>query len=275
MNNIKVSIIIPAYKQEKTILKDIENISRVMSETRWDFEIICVVDGFLDKTFENASMTKDPHIKVFGYESNKGKGYAIRYGMARSEGEIVAFIDAGMDINPNGISLLLEHMIWYDADIIVGSKRHSASKVSYPFIRKIYSFIYQMLVRVLFGLRVKDTQVGLKIFKREVLQKVLPRLIVKRFAFDIEILAVSRYLGFTKIYDGPVEITLDFRNNSSFDPAKLIFNTNIWKMIIDTIAVFYRIRFLKFYDDNSKRLWKYDKELEMRVNTGEIKRDEI
>jgi len=273
-NNMKISIIIPAYKQEKTILKDIENISNVMSHTRWDYEIICVVDGFLDKTFENASKTVDKKIKVVGYEVNKGKGYAVRYGMARSEGEYVAFIDAGMDINPNGISLLLEHMIWYDADVIVGSKRHSASKVVYPFVRKIYSFFYQMLVRILFGLKIKDTQVGLKIFKRKVLQKVLPRLIVKRYAFDIEILAVSRYLGFDKIYDAPVEINFDF-TNTNFNPAKLIFNKNIWLMLIDTIAVFYRMRFMNFYDDNSKRLWVYDKDLEMRINTGELGNNEV
>jgi hypothetical protein len=161
-------------------------------------------------------------------------------------------------------------MIWYDADIIVGSKRHSASKVDYPFIRKVYSFVYQILVRILFGLRIKDTQVGLKIFRKAVLQKVLPRLVVKRYAFDIEILAVSNYLGFKKIFDAPVEINFNFEN-TNFNPAKLIFNANIWKMIVDTLSVFYRMRILKYYDDSSKRLWKYDKELEMRVNTGELK----
>lgn len=267
---MKVSIIVPAYKQEKTILEDLENISNTMAKTRWDYEIICVVDGFLDKTFENASKTKDSKIKVFGYEHNKGKGYAIRYGMARSNGEIIAFIDAGMDINPNGISLILEHMEWYDADIMVGSKRHSASKVNYPFIRKVFSIIYQIMVRVLFNLNVKDTQVGLKIFKRKVLEKVLPRLIVKRFAFDIEILAVARHLGFTRIYDAPVELNLNIFN-SSFKPIQLIFNKNIWSMIIDTLAVFYRMRILKYYDDESTRLWVYDKDLDMRVNTGELK----
>ena len=267
---MKVSIIVPAYKQEKSIQSDLENISNVMSKTRWDYEVICVVDGFLDKTLENASKTKDSKIVVCGYEQNKGKGYAVRFGMARSDGDFIAFIDAGMDINPNGISLILEHMIWYDADIIVASKRHSASKVLYPFIRKIYSFLYQILVRVLFNLRVRDTQVGLKVFKRQVLEKVLPRLMVKKFAFDIEILAVANYLGFSKIYDAPVEIKLDIFN-SSFNPAKVIFNLHIWQMLIDTVAVFYRMRILNYYDDNSKRLWVYDKELEMRVNTGEMK----
>lgn len=266
---MKVSIIVPAYKQEKTILADIENISEVMSHTRWDYEIICVVDGFLDKTFDNASKTKDKKIIVCGYEQNKGKGYAIRYGMAKSNGDLIAFIDAGMDINPNGISLILEHMIWYDADIIVASKRHSASKIYYPFIRKIYSYLYQLLVRILFNLSIRDTQVGLKVFKRKVLEKVLPRLVVKKFAFDIEILSVANYLGFNKIYDAPVEIKLDIFN-SNFNPAKIILNRHVWGMLMDTLAVFYRMRLLKYYDDGSKRNWVYDKELEMRVNTGEM-----
>jgi len=266
-----ISIIVPIYKQEKTIYKDLLNIASSLDSTRWNYEIIAVVDGFLDASFQEAQKITHPKVHLVGYEQNKGKGYAIRYGMARSKGELVAFIDAGMDINPNGISLILEHMEWYDADIIVGSKRHSASKVSYPFIRKVYSLFYQLLTRVLFGLKVKDTQVGLKVFKRNVLEKVLPRLLVKKFAFDIEILAVSKYLGFDKIYDAPVEIKIEFSSNSSFSPYKLIFNKNIWVMISDTLAVFYRLKILKYYDDSSKRQWVYDKELEMRINTGILK----
>jgi len=266
-----ISIIVPIYKQEKTIYKDLSSIYSAMEQTRWDFEIIGVVDGFLDKSFEQAQKLQFPNLKVIGYEENKGKGYAVRYGMAHSKGELIAFIDSGMDINPNGISLILEHMEWYDADIMVGSKRHSASKVKYPFIRKVFSFLYQTLIRILFNLKIRDTQVGLKVFKRKVLEKVLPRLLVKKFAFDIEMLAVSNYLGFNKIYDAPVEISLDFNSQSSFAPAKLIFNKNIWGMVWDTVAVFYRLRILKYYDDSSKRLWIYDKDLEMRINTGELK----
>lgn len=265
-----ISIIVPAYKQQNTILQDLESISNVMSQTRWDYEIICVVDGMLDKTLEKIKSSKDPNIFGYGYEVNKGKGYAIRYGIARSKGDCIVFIDAGMDINPNGISMILEHMEWYDADIMVASKRHLASKVSYPFFRKVLSFGYQILVRILFGLNIRDTQVGLKVFKRKVLEKVLPRLVVKRFAFDIEMLAVSYRLGFRKIFEAPVEIKLDIFN-SSFSLAKILFNKNVWDMFYDTISVFYRIYFMRYYDDSSKRLWVYDKELEMRVNTGELK----
>lgn len=269
--NKLVSIIVPAYKQESTIKKDIKSIHDTMIQTRWDFEILVVVDGFIDKTYEYAQTLKNERIKVFGYETNKGKGYAIRYGMARASGELISFIDSGMDINPNGISMLLEHMEWYDADIIVGSKKHPVSKVKYPFVRKIYSFGYHFLVRMLFGIKVKDTQTGLKVFRREVLEKVLPRLMIKEFAFDIELLATAKHLGFSKIYEAPVYVTIDF-GRSSFSPL-FILDLKIRKMIIDTIAVFYRLKILKFYNDESKRKWVYDKELDMRVNTGKLSND--
>jgi len=264
-----ISIIIPAYRQEKSILKDITNIYDVMSATRWDFELIVVVDGKLDNTFEEAKKLKKSNVIVTGYDTNHGKGYAVRYGMARANGDIISFIDAGMDIDPNGISMLLEHMFWYDADIIVGSKRHPVSRTNYPFLRKLYSFGYHMLCKILFGISLKDTQTGLKIFKRKVLEKVLPRLLVKEFAFDIEVLAVAHHLGFTRIYEAPVKVNWDFKN-TNFN--KLLFmEPYIRRMLIDTIAIFYRLAFLRYYDDDSSRKWIYDKELEMRVNTGELK----
>ena len=259
----------PAHNQEKTIKRDLETICNVMSQTRWEFEIILVDDGSSDKTFSEAKKVTSANVQVFKYARNKGKGYAIRYGMARAKGEYISFIDAGMDINPNGISMLLEHMAWYDADIIVGSKRHPASKVNYPWLRKFYSFGYHLVIKLLFSLNIKDTQTGIKVFKRAVLEKVLPRLLVKQFAFDIEILAVANYLGFTKIFEAPVDITLDF-SKSHFE-ALLFLDKNIRNMLLDTLAVWYRLRLVKYYADKSTRKWIYDKDLEMRVNTGELK----
>lgn len=264
-----VSVIVPCYKQEKTIIKDINNIAKALSQTRWDYEIIVVDDGSPDKTYHKAQQISAEKIKVVGYETNKGKGYAVKYGMARAKGDIIAFIDSGMDINPNSISLLIEHMIWYDSDVIVGSKRHSVSKVTFNLVRRIYSFGYYTLVRLLFGLKVRDTQTGVKVFKRKVLEKVLPRMLVKRFAFDIELLAVAHRLGFTKIHEGPVELKLEFSENSKFKLyAPLFLDRQIRLMLQDTIAVFYRLKILKYYDNGNKRKWVYDKELDMKINTG-------
>lgn len=255
-----LSVIVPAYKQEKTIVKDLLNIESVLKQMRFDYEIICVVDGFADRTFQKAKKVNSSKIRVYGHEQNMGKGYTVRYGMAMAlaKGDYIAFIDAGMDINPRGIAILLEHLLWYDSDVIVGSIRHSASKViGYPLKRKLYSIGYHLFTRILFGLRITDSQRGLKIFKREVLEKVLPRLMVKRFAFDIEMLAVARSLGFKKIHDGPVEMDATKFINSS------IRISSAYDMFIDTLAIFYRLNILHYYDDKNKKKWIGEKELQM------------
>ena len=78
-----------------------------MCQSRWDFEILIVVDGFVDKTYKLAKEMERDVIRVFGYKTNRGKGYAVKYGMARALGDYLAFIDAGLEINPNGISIVL------------------------------------------------------------------------------------------------------------------------------------------------------------------------
>lgn len=226
-----------------------------------DYEIICVVDGFLDKTYEQAQKVKYPKVKVVGYEHNKGKGYAVRFGMVRSQGELVSFLDAGMDISPKGIMMLMAHMEWYNADIIVGSKRHPVSHVNYPLFRHILSIGYHLGVKILFSIPITDTQSGLKIFKREVLEKVLPRLLVKRYAMDIEMLAVAFNLGFRRIYEAPIEVTFDART------SRIKWST-IFKMVWDSLTVFYRLRVLNYYNDRNQRNWVYDPDLQFRVNVG-------
>lgn len=263
-----LSVIVPAYKQEKTIARDLARIKSVLDKLRYPTELICVVDGKVDQTFERALKfsKKYPDVKVIGYDINKGKGHAVRFGMAESSGEVVGFMDAGMDLNPNGLSILLEHFEWYSADVIVGSKRHPASKVEYPWQRRILSIGYQLLVWLLFGLKVRDTQVGMKFFKREVLEKVLPRLLVKKFAFDVEMLAVANCLGFKRIYEAPIDIRLHFGGTSTITSQKFL--RTVLGMLIDTLAVFYRLRILNYYSDSNKRKWKFDPELNFRINVG-------
>lgn len=261
-----ISIIVPCFRQELTIKKDLQRIYEVLQKLRYQSELICVVDGKVDNTFESASQFAKsyPNVKVIGYETNRGKGYAVRFGMAESKGDIVGFMDSGMDINPNGLSLLLEHFEWYNADIIVGSKRHPASKVDYPWQRRVLSVGYQFLGLVLFGLKVRDTQVGMKFFRREVLEKVSPRLLVKRFAFDIEMLAVANYLGYKRIFEAPIDITLRFGGTSTITSQKFL--RTVSAMFLDTLAVFYRLKILNYYSDKNKRKWKFDPELNFRVN---------
>ncbi|OQA93442.1 MAG: Undecaprenyl-phosphate mannosyltransferase [Microgenomates group bacterium ADurb.Bin219] len=251
-----LSVVIPAYLKEKTITQDIERVIEVLDRIRYDYEIVVVVDGREDRTYEEAKKIKSKKVKVISYKKNRGKGYAVRYGMARTRGDLIAFIDAGMEIDPNGISMILEHMEWYNADIIVGSKRHPASQVNYPRSRKIISWLYQLFVRFFTGLNVRDTQAGLKIYKRRVLEAVLPRLAVKRYAFDLEMLAVANHLGFKKIYEAPIKLNYNFTDLTHAGTPKWMLNA-----FIDTLAIIYRLNFLHYYDDKNKKRWYSDPRL--------------
>lgn len=244
MKTKNLSIIVPAYKQEKTIVKDIKLLEKSLSSLHYNYEIIVVVDGFIDKTFQNAKKTKSKNVTILGYEKNKGKGSAIKLGVKEAKGDIIGFIDAGMDLDPSEISIMLDILAWNNADIVVGSKLHPDSKVNYPAARKLLSWGYRSLTHLLFGFKVKDTQVGLKLFKGKVAKDVFSKIIVKKFAFDVEVLAVSYKLGYTKIYEAPVK--LNFRGVSSVT-SKSFWNVIFW-MLWDTAAVFYRLKFLRYYD---------------------------
>lgn len=229
-----LSVIVPAYKKEKIIVSNIKNIEKVLKTIRYLYEIIVVVDGSPDKTYKRAKTIKSNKVRVLTYEKNKGKGYALRYGIKHAKGQLIAFVDAGGEIDPSGLSMLLEHFEWYNADIVVGSKLHPVSIVSYPTSRKILSFGYQWLTKILFGLKIRDTQAGMKIYKRDVLLKLLPKLKIDRYAFDIEILALAHKYGYKRIFEAPIKLDYEFE---SLTHASDLYS--IVQILIDTLKVFY------------------------------------
>ena len=242
IKNHFLSLIIPVYKQEKTIVGNVRSIQAVLEKIRYDYEIVVIIDGILDKSLIKLRKAKIPQTKIIAYQENQGKSHAVREGMKRAKGDYIMFIDSGMEIDPNSISMLLEHMEWYNADIIVGSKRHPASYVSYPWQRKILSYGYYYLVKFLFGVRVKDTQAGIKIFKKTVLKRILPRLVEKKFAGDLEILVVARTLGYKRIFEAPIK--LDYHLGNFTSAASL---GSIWGIFMDTLAIWYRKNILQYY----------------------------
>lgn len=244
-----LSLIVPAYKQEKTITADITHLNNVLSPLPYKYEIIVVEDGKLDGTAKKLKNLKSKikQLKVLGYPRNQGKGYAVKYGILRAKGDLIGFIDAGMDIDPTSLLVAIDYMNLRDADIILGSKLHSDSEVEYPRIRRILSWGYRNFTHILFGFDVKDTQVGLKIFKRKVARDIFKRIIIKKFAFDIEVLAVATSLGYKKIYESPVK--LKFNWDSTIESvSSLNFWQTIFLMLWDTAAVYYRLKILHYYD---------------------------
>lgn len=237
-----LSLIIPVYKKEKTIVKNLHHIKEVLDKIRYDYEILAVVDGMVDSSFDLIKAAKIHKVRCIAYEENHGKSFAIRLGMKEAKGDYIMFIDSGFEIHPNGISMLLEHMEWYDADIIVGSKRHPASQVNYSPIRKILSYGYYILVKLLFGISVHDTQAGIKIFRKPVLEKILPRLLEKKFAGDLEMLVAAKQSGSSRIFEAPIK--LDYTLGELTSAATW---NSILRIFIDTLAIFYRANILKYY----------------------------
>ena len=132
-------------------------------------------------------------------------------------------------------------------DFAIGSKRHPDSKVIYPRSRVVASWLYQQFVRLFFRLDVRDTQVGIKVFRREVAKEVMPLLLVKRYAFDVELLAVSRAFGYGRVKEMP--ISLDYRFTGSGVRSMAVAHA-----LVDTLAVFYRLRILGFYQRRAASL---------------------
>jgi hypothetical protein len=152
----------------------------------------------------------------------------------------VALVDADLDLDPSAVPSYLEVARRERLDLVVGSKRHPESEVQYPRSRRVASWGFQQLVRVLFSLDVRDTQVGLKVFSRDVADRVVPLLLVKRFAFDLELLAVARSLGYGRVREMPVR--LDYRFTGSGVGSRAVA-----RALLDTAAIFYRLRILRTY----------------------------
>jgi hypothetical protein len=144
-----------------------------------------------------------------------------------------------MELDPRYIKGFIAVMESFDCDAVVGSKRHPMSNVHYPPARRFQSLIYQLLIQALFRVKVRDTQTGLKLFRRKVLEEVVPLLAIKRFAFDLELLVVARQLGYKKVMEAPVDL------NYAFDSTADL--TATWHVLWDTAAIFYRLRFRRFY----------------------------
>ena len=247
----KLSLIVPAYNKDSEVFQSVCGFVQALKQLPYDWEIVVVDDASRDKTLREALRSKkfngNTHrIKVFSYNLNQGKGFALYYGFRQSQGDIILFADCDFDLPSENIPVILENFTKTKADITIGSKRHPLSLVHYPLMRKIMSKTYQLIVKGLFNLNVSDTQVGLKCFKREVLESCFPRIVVKRFAFDLELLVVARSQGFKKVTEAPIILKYNFTSTVTFKAIK--------EILIDTLAVFYRKNLLNYYQTNHFQL---------------------
>lgn len=237
-----LSVIVPVFNQASSIVANIRTIEQRLTATMdQSFEVLVVSDGSIDATEDqlNAS-TESGGFRVFHYDRNLGKGYAVKLGALEARGAWIGFVDADLDLDPGGLAEFLSAAQDRQLDFAIGSKRHPSSSVSYPPSRVAASWLYQQLVRLLFRLDVRDTQVGLKVFSRQVADQVLPYLLVKRYAFDLELLAVARAFGFDRVEELPIQLDYRFAGSGVRSRA-------VARALLDTAAIFYRLRILRYY----------------------------
>jgi len=234
---------VPVFNGGDEIVDNVGVIQRAVAEglRAEDLEVIVVSDGSMDDTAERLLEARaDLRIRLIHYDRNLGKGYAVKLGALAARGEWIALVDADLDLDPAAIPAYVDLARREGLDFAIGSKRHPDSVVYYPPSRRVASWCYQQLNRALFGLDVRDTQVGLKVFSRDVVQEVMPLLLVKQFAFDLELLAVATALGRGRIRELPVRLEYRYSGSSLGSMA-------VVRALVDTAAVFYRLRVLHTY----------------------------
>jgi glycosyltransferase involved in cell wall biosynthesis len=235
-----LSLVVPAYNAGRFIEDSIRSIIAALESLGRPFEVIVVCDGSTDGTAARARAVADDRLTVLSYTLNQGKGHAVWHGLEHASGRLVGWLDADLDVHP-GVIVDAARVFEAEAiDAVVGSKRHGDSSVTYPAIRRVYSAAFQLLVRLLFRVNVRDTQVGAKLFRREMLDTVAPLLLVKRWAFDLEVLAVGAEFGFDRIHEAPIALEYRFTGSSiNWYAVRL--------MIQDTLAIAYRIHIRHYY----------------------------
>ena len=240
---MKFSVIVPAYKEGKTIKDNLLEIRKALLESVDSFEILAVNDGSPDNTKEQImeAAALYPEIKYAGYDKNRGKGGAVSWGAVNSRGEIVGFIDADLDLSPDLIAGYYKKMNETGCDIVIGSKMHKESKLEYPAARKLFSFCYFVMLKVLFGLKCHDTQTGLKLYKGELIREIVPLRKIDGYAFDIELLALASKKK-SSLIEMPVE--LNFTRGESFGRIKF---KDVWKMFTDTWKIWWNLKIKKSY----------------------------
>jgi len=223
-----LSIVIPAYKEAPKLPADIVAAFAFLASERLAGEVIVVDDGSPDETASVARSftTRFPELRVLSYTPNRGKGYALRYGMTRARGRNVLFADAGLcvpyPIAKIGLAMLDMRM----CDIAHGSRRMRGSvKRAQPFYRQIGSQLFGFIVHGLMGipLYIADTQCGFKVYRREVAHHLFGEAFTDGFMFDTEIImrALAQHYS---ILEFPVvwENDADTRFNPATDSLRLL-----------------------------------------------------
>jgi dolichyl-phosphate beta-glucosyltransferase len=197
---VRYSIVIPAYNESARIAASLERVLAYIDQRAWDAEVLVVNDGSRDTTAEivHDYLKKSPRLRLLENPGNRGKGYSVRNGMLHAGGDILLFSDADLS-SPIEEADKLFAAIANGADIAIGSRwlESHLQTQRQPLYRQLFGRVFNLLLRVILGLKFKDTQCGFKVFTRHAGQAIFPAQKIERWGFDPELLYLAKRFGFS------------------------------------------------------------------------------
>jgi glycosyltransferase involved in cell wall biosynthesis len=198
-----ISIIIPAYNEEKRLPSTLIRIQDYLQRAGWEFaEVVVVDDGSHDDT---AAVAKRAGVRLLKNPGNRGKGYTVRHGMLEAQGDWALFSDADLSSPIEEIEKLWAVAERDEAEVVIGSRAVDRSMIGIhqPFFRDRIGRLFNLVMRLVTGLPFRDTQCGFKLFEANAARAIFSRQLLNGFGFDVELLFIARRLGY-KCVEAPV-----------------------------------------------------------------------
>lgn len=200
-----ISVVIPAYNEEKRISGTIRSIVSYFQLKKLKYEIIVVDDGSIDKTSDIIKdiSNKNPCVRLLNNKRNQGKGFTVKKGMLSTNGNLILFMDADNSTKITELDGFFDHI--KDFDILIGSRRVSGAHIQtkQPPSRKIQGAVFPYIVNLITVRGIKDTQCGFKLFKKDAAKVLFSKQKIKGFSFDVEILYLAKKYRY-KIKEMPI-----------------------------------------------------------------------
>jgi glycosyltransferase involved in cell wall biosynthesis len=204
--DLDLSVVVPFYNPGAALRPTVSSLLTQLRQAHLSFEVIAVSDGSTDGS-EHTLTGLGSELRVIVSPQNEGKGGALARGLRAARGEHLAFIDADGDLDPAHVVNYVRVARQDGHDVVYADKRHPMSSNASSGYRRLVSVGFSTLVTVLFALGVRDTQTGCKVFRRDVVARVLPRMRERGFAFDLEFFVAARSAGVSRMHGAPVSIS--------------------------------------------------------------------
>jgi len=240
---LDLTVVVPFHNPGGALRPNLQRLIEVLDRAEVGYEVIAVDDGCTDGSGATIADLADRRIRRLTFERNRGKGEALRAGLQLGRGRYLGFIDADGDIDPRLWGPFLALMRDHRPDAVLGSKRHPQSVYTMGWARRVSSLGYQRLTRLLFRLPVRDTQVGIKLFRRQLLLDALPRTVERGFVFDVELLAIARRMGYRRLMEAPVVL-----RRGELSTIRV---STVTTMLVQTLAVAWRMHVLGSYGERA------------------------